>query len=192
MRKKSHISLAGYLLKNLNVDSLDKHRKAFYLGSILPDIMPSFLTRRHTIEDTFDILKKQIERLTGEKSLEKGMTMAYCRRLGVITHYVADYFTFPHNSVFEGSLKEHCRYEADLMASLKAYVKSAEAARARAVNGIIRTKEDIIHLIERMHKEYLECIKNIKNDINYIVELCYRVVDAILQIFERYQEGIAA
>lgn len=187
MRKKSHISLAGYLLKNLNVDSLERHKKAFYFGSIQPDIQPSFLTKKHTMEDTFDILKKQIGQVTGEKRLEKGMTGTYCRKLGVITHYVADYFTFPHNEVFDGTLKEHCRYEADLMRSLKAYVESGEAATARIKNGIIRTKEDIIEMIVQMHEEYLERIRTIKNDINYIVELCYRVIDAILQIFERYQ-----
>lgn len=192
MRKKSHISLAGYLVENLQVDSLEKHKKAFYFGSILPDLLPSFLTRRHTIEDTFPILKKEIERLTRHENMEKGMTGAYCRRLGVITHYIADYFTFPHNSVFEGSLSEHCRYEADLKDSLKAYVNSAEAARARVKNGIIKTKEDILELVEKMHKEYLEHIQNIKKDIDYIVELCYRVVDAILQIFERYNEGVFA
>ena len=34
MRKKSHISLAGYLVREMNLEEFDRHKKAFYLGSI--------------------------------------------------------------------------------------------------------------------------------------------------------------
>ena len=50
MRKKSHISLAKYIVGSLEEQDLVKHKKAFYLGSILPDCKPSFLTVKHEIE----------------------------------------------------------------------------------------------------------------------------------------------
>ena len=34
-----------------------------------------------------------------------------CYRLGVLLHYAADAFTWPHNEHFGGSLREHMRYE---------------------------------------------------------------------------------
>ena len=43
MRKKSHISLAWYLMNNEGMESLKHHKGAFYIGSILPDCIPSFL-----------------------------------------------------------------------------------------------------------------------------------------------------
>ena len=55
MRKKSHISLAWYLMNNEGMESLKHHKGAFYIGSILPDCIPSFLVRKHTIEDSFDV-----------------------------------------------------------------------------------------------------------------------------------------
>ena len=51
MRKKSHISLAWYLMNNEGMESVKHHKGAFYIGSILPDCIPSFLVRKHTIED---------------------------------------------------------------------------------------------------------------------------------------------
>ena len=45
MRKKSHISLARDIVRNSEDEGLRKHKWAFYLGSILPDIKPSFLSR---------------------------------------------------------------------------------------------------------------------------------------------------
>ena len=49
MRKKSHISLARYLVRNLDDGDLRKHKLSFYIGSILPDCKPSFLYKKHEI-----------------------------------------------------------------------------------------------------------------------------------------------
>lgn len=43
MRKKSHISLARYIVNSLDDKELKKHRFSFYIGSVLPDIKPSFI-----------------------------------------------------------------------------------------------------------------------------------------------------
>ena len=53
MRKKSHITLARYLVKESRDKELKKHKYAFYLGSVLPDIKPSFIYRRHEMKGTF-------------------------------------------------------------------------------------------------------------------------------------------
>ena len=45
MRKKSHISLARYMVENLKDEELKHHKFSFYLGSILPDIKPIRVTR---------------------------------------------------------------------------------------------------------------------------------------------------
>ena len=45
--------------------------------------------------------------------------------------------------------------------------------------------DDIVKKKRReIHEEYLKAIKVIQVDCMYIVELCHKVVDAILQIFE--------
>ena len=51
--------------------------------------------------------------------------MADCFRLGVLLHYTADAFTWPHNKQFAGNLKQHMRYERllhrELQVRLAAY-----------------------------------------------------------------------
>lgn len=184
LRKKSHISVARYLMNSNGMECLQKHKKSFYLGSILPDCTPSFITRRHSIDETLDILKKEIDKITIHYNFEKGLSSYYCRHLGVITHYVADYFTFPHNKIFSGTLKEHCIYEEDLKHAIRSYVKSEEAKRVREKNGIFRTTDEIIAFIKVSHEKYLNTIKETQYDCIYIVELCHKVVDALLQLFE--------
>ena len=184
LRKKSHISVARYLMNSNGMECLQQHKKSFYIGSILPDCTPSFLTRRHSIDETLDILKKEIDNLTIHYDFEKGLSRYYCRHLGIITHYVADYFTFPHNKVYPGNLKDHCIYEEDLKHAIRSYVNSDEAKRVRETNGHFHTTDEIINFIKASHEKYLAAIKAVKLDCMYIIELCHRVVDAILQLFE--------
>lgn len=190
MRKKSHISLAKYLMNNMKVQALHNHKKAFYIGSILPDLKPSFLTKRHTIEDTFEILIEEIKKVTVDYDIHKGISSYYARHLGVITHYLSDYCTFPHNSIFDGSITEHVYYEKELKYSLKEYVNREDTQREREQNQRLLSLDDIIKLIKKTHKEYLRAIKVVHEDIRYIIELCYRVVDAILLFLEKALEGL--
>lgn len=166
------------------MECLQQHKKSFYLGSILPDCTPSFVTRRHSIDETLDILKKEINKITVQYNFEKGLSSYYCRHLGIITHYVADYFTFPHNKVFHGNLKDHCIYEKDLKFAIRSYVNSEEAKQVREKNPSFQTVDEIIAFIKAAHNEYLSVIKAVNLDCMYIVRLCHKVVDAILQFFE--------
>lgn len=184
MRKKSHLSVAKYLLNSCGMEYLNDYKKSFYIGSILPDCIPSFITRRHCIEDTLNILEKEITKITEGYDIEKGLSRYFCRHLGVITHYVADYFTFPHNSIYPGNIKDHCKYEEDLKHAIRQYVKTDEAKKIREKNGLFKDTNEIIAFIKEMHEQYLKLIIQIKLDCMYIVELCHKVVDAILQLFE--------
>ncbi|MEG1741689.1 MAG: zinc dependent phospholipase C family protein, partial [Acetivibrio sp.] len=131
-----------------------------------------------------EILKKEIDKITIDYDINKGLTPYFCRHLGVITHYVADYFTFPHNSIYPGNIKDHCAYEEDLKHAMRAYVKSDESQRIRERNGLFKDSDEIIAFIHSVHEEYLQLIIQVKLDCMYIVELCHKVVDAILQLFE--------
>jgi hypothetical protein len=184
MRKKSHLSLAKFIMNNMQVEDLNEHKKAFYIGSILPDLKPSFLTKRHTIDETFDVLTEEIRKITVDYDISRGMDGYYARHLGVITHYLADYCTFPHNSIFDGTMTEHMYYEKVLKKSLKKYVRSEGARRDRLPGDTGKTMEEILQLIKKTHKEYLKALKVVKRDIEFIVDLCYKVVDALILFFE--------
>ena len=72
MRKKSHISLARYIVNNMEDNDLKKHKLSFYIGSVLPDIKPSFVYKRHEMDGTYPDISRHIERLSeGMKLVEK-------------------------------------------------------------------------------------------------------------------------
>lgn len=193
MRKKSHISLASYMVNSFNDEGLKKHKFSFYLGSILPDIKPSFLYKRHEIDGTFPMIQKHIKRLSeGQKSIEKKKGIRYYKDLGQISHYLADYFTFPHNDIYPGSLKDHCSYEEKLKQDLRAYIKSGEAAKylaaqcaevgAKVKENHFRNAEALCKFIEKTHEDYIERKHDVEDDIHHILEVNHRAIEGILQL----------
>jgi len=165
------------------MEMLGSHKGSFYIGSILPDCVPSFLVRKHTFENSFDFLKKEFSKLVSHFDVKKGADCYFCRHLGVIIHYVADYFTFPHNANYPGKLKDHCVYEEELKHEMRSYVHSPEAIRKR-LGETVHSSEAILAFIQRMHDIYTRMQSAVRRDCEYIVELCHTVVDAVLLLFE--------
>ncbi|HHX55510.1 MAG TPA: zinc dependent phospholipase C family protein [Clostridiales bacterium] len=184
MKKKSHLSLARYLIDSMQVEELQKYRKSFLFGSVLPDCTPSFFTKRHTITGTFETLKERILEITDNYDYSQGINSEFCRHLGVVTHYIADYFTFPHNSIFKGSMKEHIGYEFKLMDYLKEYLVRKETDIFLLNGSNFNSVDKICDFIKNKHDEYIKVIKEVPMDCYYIVQLCVKVVESILQILE--------
>lgn len=170
---------------SMQVQDLEEHKKSFYIGSILPDLKPSFLTKRHTFDETFEILTNEIKKITVDYDINKGINGYYARHLGVITHYLSDYCTFPHNEIFDGSISAHMQYEKELKFSLKEYINCLDTQREKRQCQIFYSLDELLLFIIQTHKEYLKALKCIHKDIQYIIDLCYKVVDAILSFFQK-------
>lgn len=182
MQKKSHVLVARFLADQVPLaESLQHHRKAFCLGSILPDLRPSFLTRKHefyeTIHDTSEKLIGLVQE--GDEICER----VFWRRLGEVIHYIADYFTFPHNSTFTGTLYEHVQYEKELRRELKYGIESGliSSLELEEPETFEDTDEMVNYIMER-HEEYLVRERDMEDDIFFILSVCYQVLMGVLQL----------
>lgn len=156
MRKKSHISLARFLVRVAGDDVLRRRWKAFYVGNLLPDCRPSFLTVRHEYEETFELVERKIRSLTENAERRMEDSMRYMIDLGQVFHYIADYFTFPHNSNYPGSLKDHCIYEKYLKFRLRSYIRERACTLCVEEGAQLYSVEDILEYIRRNHQEYMK------------------------------------
>jgi hypothetical protein len=85
------------------------NRIFFLLGNLAPDISLSFLYRPHTYESTAPALKRLIPRLYRGRVHPRSALFAFF--LGIVSHYICDYFCYPHHPSFKGGLIGHIRYE---------------------------------------------------------------------------------
>ena len=182
MRKKSHISLARFLVRMAGDDVLRRRWKAFYVGSLLPDCRPSFLTMRHEYDGTIDLVERKIRSLMEDSARFPEDSMRYMIDLGQIFHYIADYFTFPHNSNYPGSLKDHCVYEKYLKFRLRAYIRE-RACTLCADEGVrLDSVEEILAYIRRNHREYMKTYSSVEEDCEYITRVCLQVLAAMVYL----------
>ena len=91
-----------------------------------------------------------------EKSTGKCNDRVFWRRAGEIMHYIADYFTFPHNKTFDGSLRQHNTYEKHLKNELKDFVESGRADIYVEKNLRFDSLNQLIDYIRERHKVYLD------------------------------------
>lgn len=169
----------------MQIPEMINHRKAFYLGSILPDCKLSFLTQKHEFTATFDKIKEEIYRLSTDFNFVQFNTRSYMCKLGEVIHYIADYFTFPHNINYEGNFKTHCLYEKDLKFRLREYVKSDTVNCKRIEKDEFDSVESIFIYVQNAHDEYLTKKRNVDDDCSFIVEVCHRVVQAIFYLLNK-------
>lgn len=192
MRKKTHIAVAAFLSRELQLEELTKYRKSFYLGSILPDLTPSIVTEPHQFAITFEGLKMKMQEIAQIRDLEEQKRSLW-RSMGVILHYLADYFTFPHNDSYTGSLKDHCIYEGDLKHQMRAYVASRDARSIFEKQCRIMTESvslaDLFANIETMHKDYMKqgSMHTPKDDCRWILTVCSGV---LLYFVNRIKNGL--
>lgn len=182
MRKKSHISLARFLVREAGDDVLRRRWKAFYVGSLLPDCRPSFLTVRHEYDETIDLVERKIRGLMEDRKYLSEDSMRYMIDLGQIFHYIADYFTFPHNSNYPGSLRDHCVYEKYLKFGLRSYIRERAHALCADERERLYSVEEILEYIRRNHQEYMKTYRSVEEDCEYITRVCLQVLEAMVYL----------
>jgi len=80
------------------------NERLFLLGNIFPDLCQSYLWRRHEHLHSRNFIHKKIEMLKKRPKL-------FSFHLGVLAHYICDYFCYPHSSVYSENMLQHILYE---------------------------------------------------------------------------------
>ena len=104
MRLNIHYSIAKKISVSLQEAGLHLHEKSFLFGNLFPDLIQSFFWRRHEYSVSRKFLRKKIEKL-------KKKPFFYSFQLGVLAHYICDYFCYPHSRVYNKSMLQHILYE---------------------------------------------------------------------------------
>lgn len=117
MLTKDHYILGCYLINNFHWQMSPLSRHLFLLGCIEPDMNP-FTYARGSFRHRFmhghnaDNVKEHLGYIINRLKKTGVATPFQWFELGAALHYTADCFTFPHNKIFMGNLKEHCKYES--------------------------------------------------------------------------------
>jgi hypothetical protein len=89
--------------------------KAFRNGSVAPDIRFSMRVIKHTRKGSFELVKRiGNDLILLETPVTKAEMKMFSYKLGIIMHFLCDYFCTPHNDIRYKNLIKHLRYENKL------------------------------------------------------------------------------
>ncbi len=177
MLKVSHIRIASNTLANIQSKIDWKiNRKAYLIGSILPDL--NCVYPKHTYDSTIKRFKNRLIKVNKtESNFIKSLT------LGIITHYICDYFCYAHNikinpkhAIYERIMRKHIKMHEELLnnwpndlklewENIKIHITEylSNMSNMDASEILINIQENgfdhieyIIEAVSIMHMEYLE------------------------------------
>jgi len=109
MKMQNHFRMGRLIHKKMAVNDIWLNKFLFMWGNLAPDLCFSYIYRLHTRAASAHKLEKLLDQLyKGELTVE---SMRFSYYLGVMSHYLCDFFCYPHTPVFKGGLREHYLYE---------------------------------------------------------------------------------
>lgn len=139
------------------------NERALIIGSVLPDIMPKYIKQKHFFSVSYDYILEMIEKLYNDS---QNMSLKeFSTRLGVITHYISDFFCTPHNdrAYYHNHLKEHMQFESKLHFLFKNQ-KEVKKISIPKISGI--DYKNIKAIIDQLHFDYEKRGVSLENDLN--------------------------
>ena len=104
MRLKIHHEIGKKVCGELKELGYQIHEKQFLLGNSFPDLIHSYLWCRHEYQHSKEFIRKKLDML-------KKRPVLFSFHLGVLTHYICDYFCYPHSAGYDKGLVQHIIYE---------------------------------------------------------------------------------
>ncbi|GAA0121560.1 MAG: zinc dependent phospholipase C family protein [Clostridium argentinense] len=186
----THIILASHFTPRFESE-LDVNIKKinFFYGNIRPDIKIETTMRNHTKEAYTEYAYNLINKIYGE--IDEGINYnKFLRDLGAILHFICDFFCYPHNGIYRGTIPQHHLYEFHQMVYIGKYIKKIKSMPSYKCLQSEMSTEDLISSIEKLHKEYIEDNKlsEYERDMVYSIRACLMVGNIILnQYVNKYK-----
>jgi len=174
----THMILATNIIDQANskkVYLINKNR--FLWGNLKPDCASKYKFTRHYYEESIGVILNLINELSSltvsEVYYEYGKKK-FSEELGVVCHFLCDYFCLPHNQrwEFKNAMKKHVIYENTLAKIARVYKPTPKGDMHLNIENI----EEFITDTKNKYEEDM----NFRTDLQYSYYICNSVVNAIL------------
>ncbi len=187
MTCQTHAYLATVLVQAIqSVWGVRLSRKRLVYGSIKPDVTSLFLRHPHFWRYSRDFLFRKVARLARMRFDRYEKNKKFSEALGVVLHYVADFFTAAHN-VKPNRLREHLAYEERLHA---AFARMADVATVRDAIRFVREGRprvgtanpslSVAETLISLHSSYSPSLEDVERDVREILIACLTVTAVVM------------
>lgn len=171
--------IARNIIKSISLSDRDiMDEKNFIRGNTKPDNISMYKLKKHYKDESFYMIVSKIHLLSSlskQEILNSYGKKRFNQELGVVCHFLCDYFCLAHAErwEFKNKFKKHVQYELVL-------AKIAESYTYNYHENIDVEISDIADFINNMLVEY-NAVKGFESDIIFAQYVCNSVVSTVLQ-----------
>lgn len=189
MKATSHFAMAHLVFAALKSRGLNLNRTAFVYGNIAPDYIPSVFCAPHFAKACARGVKFVGGRLSEIPLYQDGRAGAeYSKSLGIMCHYICDYFCFAHNKEFTGGMKQHMSYENELDAFLRDNCLDLLDLEAKSPVSVPLSLRGVLENVETNKAEYHRSGYTFENDLRFSFNMCVSSCLAMARVSRRLGE----
>ena len=178
--------MAHFLYASLKARGVELSRVAFVYGNIAPDYVPALYVRPHFTWTCNHMITKFVKLLAETPVSEEGcIGPEYSMRLGLMCHFICDYFCFAHNADFSGSVPQHIVYERDLDEYLRENCTKLLDLDASEPVDAIPSVHLILLCISNSKHAYLHEGYTMQNDIIHAFDACLATILSVVALARR-------
>jgi len=186
MKATSHFAMAHLLNAALQNRGVYLDRIAFVYGNIAPDYTPVMWVYPHFNKVCSRMITEISTELPQIPVCNSGRVGAnYSKQLGLLCHFLCDYFCFAHNDDFTGNIRQHISYENDLDNYLRRNCLEILDIEGTQEILCLSNETELINSIETSREKYLKSGFSLNNDLSFAFEACMSSIMSIIALSKR-------
>ncbi len=173
----THLKIAETINNTLEFPPLKIHKAAFQFGSIMPDLL--LVNPDHVIEKSLSFIDALINELQTGIAIDASSaeTQKFFVKLGIVCHYVADYFCHVHNDRHYKQVFYHAWYENRLRIEFNCL--NLKQLSSIGLHALVDPNHLVDH-IQANHQAYLAEKPDFSQDICYTMKITTVIIASIL------------
>lgn len=168
------------------------NRTAFAYGNIAPDYIPSMVLNPRFYPHFSRVCEKTINEFSEELSSTQltgteRVNADYSKKLGILCHYICDYFCFAHSKDFLGGVRQHIDFENSLDQYLRENCTNLLDIEGKSE---VRPSLSAAELVSRLNSEkndYTNTGYTFENDLSYAFDACVAAVLSLVKMSQKQE-----
>ena len=187
MLPNTHIFIAKTAYQAINkISGIKLNYSKFLKGSIYPDINLATLFLQHRINDTGRIVEKNVNKLVGINIFENSKNLdVFSFKMGIIIHFISDYFCKVHNDNWYKNPIRHYIYERKLdkyFLERKSLILQTDFSTCED-NLCIDNR--LIDYVKIQNDDFREKRKSMKEDVSYSLKVSIACMLSIIRFVKK-------
>lgn len=171
----SHVTMGRYLYRYFRENFGVRMKKGtFVLWNVMPDIAPSLLKLSHFKKDIYDLVMEKAQYLAQEG--ENMTPREYSKQMGILCHFMADFFCYAHAEYFDGGKIAHFKYE--MVMQLFGYRRRGMLHAVDLISNAAAVDQSLAlyEQINELHEQYRQLNPSYGVDFVYSLTACVELM----------------